>query len=109
LGYTAQNTLAVPHRSYSESRLAIWPGAGGLTVWALEWSEIVAKARAEMQLVRDHLKRKSEDLTISEYLKENFPDILEGLTKANEKHDANASGKESTEGATAKEYPRAAG
>jgi hypothetical protein len=37
-----------------------------MTLQALEWSEIIANARAEMQLVRDHLKQKSEELTLSE-------------------------------------------
>jgi len=51
-----------------------------MTLWALEWSELIANARSEMQLVRDHLKRKSEELTISDYLKENFPDVLDTLS-----------------------------
>jgi hypothetical protein len=56
-----------------------------MTLWALEWSEIITNARSEMQLVREHLKRKSEELTISDYLKENFPEILENMTKVVEK------------------------
>lgn len=51
-----------------------------MTVWAFEWSEIITKAREEMQLVREHLKKKSEELTVSDYLRENFPEILEGLS-----------------------------
>lgn len=50
-----------------------------MTLWALEWSELITNARSEMQLVRDHLKRKSEELTISEYLRETFPDVLDSL------------------------------
>jgi len=50
-----------------------------MTLWALEWSELISNARSEMQLVRDHLKRKSEELTISEYLRETFPDVLDSL------------------------------
>jgi hypothetical protein len=53
----------------------------GMSVWAFEWSEIITKARDEMFLVRDHLKRKSEELTVSQYLKENFPDILETIAE----------------------------
>jgi hypothetical protein len=52
-----------------------------MSVWAFEWSEIITKARDEMLLVRDHLKRKSEELTVSQYLKENFPDILETIAE----------------------------
>jgi len=50
-----------------------------MTLWALEWSEIIANARAEMQLVRDHLKQKSEELTLSDYLRENFPEVLSSI------------------------------
>lgn len=50
-----------------------------MTLWALEWSELIANAKTEMQLVRDHLKRKSEELTISDYLRETFPDVLDSL------------------------------
>ena len=50
--------------------------------WALEWSEIETRAREEMQLVRDHLKLKSEELTVSDYLRENFPEILATLFAA---------------------------
>ena len=52
-----------------------------MTVWAFEWSEIIAKAKDEMILVREHLKRKSEELSVSKYLSENFPDILESLNR----------------------------
>jgi len=51
-----------------------------MSVWAFEWSEIITRAREEMQLVRDHLKRKSEELTVSDYLRQNFPEILETLS-----------------------------
>lgn len=52
----------------------------GMSVWAFEWSEIITRAREEMQLVKDHLQRKSSELTVSEYLRENFPDILNVLS-----------------------------
>jgi hypothetical protein len=50
-----------------------------MTLWALEWSELISKAKEEMHLVRDHLKRKSEELGVSDYLRERFPEILEDL------------------------------
>lgn len=50
-----------------------------MTVWTFKWSEIIARSKEEMQLVRDNLKIKSEQLSISNYLKENFPDILSSL------------------------------
>jgi hypothetical protein len=54
-----------------------WPN---MTVWAFEWSEIISNARNEMQLVREHLQRKSSELTISDYLQKNFPEILGDAT-----------------------------
>jgi hypothetical protein len=51
-----------------------------MTVWACEWSELITRAREEMQLVRDHLQRKSKELSVSEYLRENFPEILANLS-----------------------------
>lgn len=59
-------------------RLYSWEN---MDVWAFEWCEIENRAREEMQLVRDHLKRKSEELTISGYLQENFPEILVTLSQ----------------------------
>jgi hypothetical protein len=53
-----------------------WPN---MTVWAFGWSEIITRARDEMHLVRDHLQRKSQELTVSGYLRENFPEILDSL------------------------------
>jgi hypothetical protein len=50
-----------------------------MTIWAFEWSEIISKAREEMQLVKDHLQKKSTELTVSEFLRDSFPDILESL------------------------------
>jgi hypothetical protein len=47
-----------------------------MTVWAFEWSEIISNAKNEMQLVREHLQRKSSELTVSDYLQKNFPEIL---------------------------------
>jgi hypothetical protein len=51
-----------------------------MSVWAFEWSEIITRAKDEMMLVREHLKRKSDELSVSEYLAENFPDVLATLT-----------------------------
>jgi hypothetical protein len=47
-----------------------------MTLWAFTWAEIIQRARDEMQLVRDHLRIKSQHLTINQYLQDNFPDIL---------------------------------
>jgi len=50
-----------------------------MTIWAFEWSEIIARAKEEMQFVRNNLKMKTEQLGVSEYLKKNYPDILQPL------------------------------
>lgn len=47
-----------------------------MAVWAFEWSEIITRAKEEMQLVRNHLKLKTDELSISDYLRKNFPEIL---------------------------------
>jgi hypothetical protein len=52
-----------------------------MRVWALEWSEIISNARDELNLVRNHLRKKSDELSVSDYLRENFPDILSSLVK----------------------------
>ncbi len=52
-----------------------------MTVWAFQWSEIIKTAKDEMMLVREHLKRKSEELSVSEYLATNFPDVLSTLSE----------------------------
>jgi hypothetical protein len=52
---------------------------GDLRVWVVKWSEVIQQARDEMALVRDHLKKKSEEISVSDFLRENFPDILAEL------------------------------
>jgi hypothetical protein len=50
-----------------------------MNVWAFEWSEIISDAREELQLVRNHLENKSKELSVSDFLRENFPEILSDL------------------------------
>jgi hypothetical protein len=47
-----------------------------MTVWAFTWSEIITEARDEMHLVNNHLEKKSQELSVSDYVRENFPEIL---------------------------------
>ena len=47
-----------------------------LSVWAFEWSEIITRSKEEMTLVRDNLERKSRQLSVSEEVRREFPDIL---------------------------------
>jgi hypothetical protein len=44
-------------------------------LWAFTWGEIIDRAKAELQGVRDHLKSKSEDLKLANYVRENFPHL----------------------------------
>lgn len=46
-------------------------------VWVFRWSEIIQKAREEMTLVSEHLKLKTEELSVSEDLKREFPFLKE--------------------------------
>lgn len=46
-------------------------------VWIFSWGEVIDRARAEMQLVREHLNQKSRELSVSEYLQENFPEVVQ--------------------------------
>ncbi len=50
-----------------------------MAVWAFAWSEVITRSREEMNLVREHLQRKSQELTVSDYLRENFPEILDDI------------------------------
>ena len=52
-----------------------------MTVWAFSWGEIIASAKEEMTLVSQHLEKKSQELAVSDYLKENYPEIFEHLNK----------------------------
>ena len=52
-----------------------------VTVWAFEWNEIIARAKEEMQLVLNHLRRKSNEPKVSDYLRENYPEIMDSLSQ----------------------------
>jgi hypothetical protein len=56
-----------------------------IRIWAHSWSEIIAKARSEMQLVKQHLELKSNELSASDYLRETFPNILKDIEEQREK------------------------
>lgn len=49
----------------------------GMKVWVFKWSELIQKSKDEMQLVRDHLKMKTDELAVSEDLKKEFPFLQE--------------------------------
>jgi len=55
-----------------------WPD---MSIWTFTWSEIITNAREEMTLVSQHLEKKSQELAVSDYLKENYPEIFESLDK----------------------------
>ena len=45
----------------------------GINIWVFRWSELIQRAKDEMELVRNHLSLKTEELSISEDLKKEFP------------------------------------
>jgi hypothetical protein len=47
-----------------------------MKLWVFAWSEIITAAREELQLVKDHLRRKSEELSVSAFLQTEFPELL---------------------------------
>lgn len=47
-----------------------------MNVWVVAWSEIITRAKEEMQLVREHLTLKSTELNASGYLQQKFPEIF---------------------------------
>jgi len=55
-----------------------------MTVWAFSWSEIISQSRQEMELVSQHLEKKSKELSVSEYLREKYPDIFSKFPEAGE-------------------------
>jgi len=51
-----------------------------MTVWAFRWSEVIKRSREELTLVTKHLERKSKELSLSDFLQDNFPDVLQSLS-----------------------------
>lgn len=51
-----------------------------MTVWAFRWSEVIKRSHDELDLVSKHLERKSAELSVSSFLQENFPEILQDLS-----------------------------
>jgi hypothetical protein len=51
-----------------------------VSVYAFTWAEIIDRARQELQLVRDHLVSKSRELSVSDYLRSNFPEVLSRIS-----------------------------
>jgi methyl coenzyme M reductase subunit C len=50
-----------------------------MKLWVFSWADVIARAREEMQLVKQHLRHKSAELSVSEYLQTHFPEILDTL------------------------------
>ena len=52
---------------------------GNVTVWAFGWSELITKAEAELFLIKTHLEETSNELNLSKYIEENFPNLFEAV------------------------------
>lgn len=50
-----------------------------MKVWALQWSEIIERARSELTLVRNHLELKSRELNARDSLREQFPNVVRDM------------------------------
>jgi hypothetical protein len=50
-----------------------------MKLWVFTWAELINDARTELQLVRDHLRAKSQQLSVSEYLKNKFPEVAASI------------------------------
>ena len=54
-----------------------------MKLWVFSWADVIARAQEEMRLVKQHLRDKSTELSVSEYLRTNFPEILDSLEMTN--------------------------
>jgi hypothetical protein len=54
-----------------------------MKLWVFSWADVIARAQEEMRLVKQHLREKSTELSVSEYLRTNFPEILDSLEMTN--------------------------
>lgn len=50
--------------------------SGNINIWVLRWSTIIERAKSEMALVEQLLKTKTEELSVSEYLRTEFPFLV---------------------------------
>jgi hypothetical protein len=50
-----------------------------MRLWVFTWADVIARAKEEMRMVKQHLRDKSAELSVSEYLRTNFPEILDSL------------------------------
>ncbi|MBN2180372.1 MAG: ATP-binding protein [Sedimentisphaerales bacterium] len=66
-------------RNQKDKKIGVLYDWSNMTVWAFNWSEIITNAKEEMTLVSQHLEKKSQELSVSDYLKENYPEIFESL------------------------------
>lgn len=64
------------HRHQKNKTVGCVSEQENVTVWVLSWGEIIGRARADMQLVKEHLEMKSRELSVSDYLRENYPDVF---------------------------------
>jgi hypothetical protein len=50
-----------------------------MKLWVFTWAELINDAKTELQLVRDHLRAKSQQLSVSEYLRHKFPEVAASI------------------------------
>lgn len=55
-----------------------------MTIWAFEWSEIITRAKEEMQFVKKHLDLKTKQLAVSDYLRKKYPEVFQSYPYQNQ-------------------------
>jgi hypothetical protein len=71
-------------RSAADRPFGMLDNVANLRIWVFKWSEIISRARDELRLVREHLKRKATELNL-EYWRQEFPEIMEEIQERQEK------------------------
>lgn len=71
-------------RESADRPFGMYDNVGNVRVWVFRWSEIITRAREELQLVRQHLVRKKADLNL-DYWRKEFPEITQSIKSRQER------------------------
>jgi hypothetical protein len=68
-----------PDRKQNERPVGLVSHTKSMKLWVFTWAELINDAKTELQLVRDHLRAKSQQLSVSEYLRHKFPEVAASI------------------------------
>lgn len=68
-------------RKQKDRPLGLITHSDNMKIWVFKWSEVIQKSKEEMRLVKEHLKLKAQELSVADYIKEEFP-YIEPLREA---------------------------